>query len=222
MTTVARGRRAPDAEVWLSVQDASAMLGVSPATLRRWSAAGEVEAFTTPGGHRRFALSTLRGLLPRPEASPHLAVLGEPAERLVRVLRRHCRSAAQGVPCTAGLAPDERELLRGYGAAMVRGVVAHLDATGSAAGASDIGEAESAARAQARLLFERGAGLADAVATMLRFRALVVRELAELAVRRGLTTADATSLVARAGESVDRLVAAATVEYVAAQAASRG
>ena len=47
----------PDSEVWLSVHDASAMLGVSPATLRRWSVAGEIEAFTTPGGHRRFALS---------------------------------------------------------------------------------------------------------------------------------------------------------------------
>lgn len=50
-------------ETWLSVQEASAMLGVSPATLRRWSANGEVEAFTTPGGHRRFSLSTLKALL---------------------------------------------------------------------------------------------------------------------------------------------------------------
>ena len=86
--------RVADREVWLSVHEASAMLGVSPATLRRWSAAGEVEAFTTPGGHRRFALSTLQALLPHPSDAPvRLAPLGESPDRMVRVLRRHARAS---------------------------------------------------------------------------------------------------------------------------------
>lgn len=51
---------------WLSVREASALIGISPATLRRWSAAGEVEAFTTPGGHRRFARSAILMLLKSP------------------------------------------------------------------------------------------------------------------------------------------------------------
>lgn len=68
MTTITRTPAPVEAETWLSVHDASLMLGVSSATLRRWSAAGEVEAFTTPGGHRRYALSTLKALLP-PAAS---------------------------------------------------------------------------------------------------------------------------------------------------------
>jgi excisionase family DNA binding protein len=49
---------------WLSVHEASALVGVSPATLRRWSDAGEIVAFTTPGGHRRFARSAILAMLP--------------------------------------------------------------------------------------------------------------------------------------------------------------
>jgi len=39
---------------WLSLQEASQRLGVAPATLRNWADRGRVQAFRTPGGHRRF------------------------------------------------------------------------------------------------------------------------------------------------------------------------
>ncbi len=58
------GSRVSTAGDWLTVRTACAMLGVSPATLRRWSDAGEIEAFTTPGGHRRFSRSAVLRLLP--------------------------------------------------------------------------------------------------------------------------------------------------------------
>ncbi|HHU38043.1 MAG TPA: helix-turn-helix domain-containing protein, partial [Propionibacterium sp.] len=86
-------------ETWLSVQEASAMLGVSPATLRRWSAAGEVEAFTTPGGHRRFSLTTLKAVLQQGTTDvSRPSGLGESSERMVRVLRRHARAASSSLP----------------------------------------------------------------------------------------------------------------------------
>ena len=49
---------------WLGLSEASRLLGVSPATLRRWSDAGRLRVFTTPGGHRRFSRATLERLLP--------------------------------------------------------------------------------------------------------------------------------------------------------------
>ena len=45
MAAAAHPTAPPQTEIWLTVHDASAMLGVSPATLRRWSVNGEVEAF---------------------------------------------------------------------------------------------------------------------------------------------------------------------------------
>jgi excisionase family DNA binding protein len=63
-----------DAQEWVSVGEASRLLGVDPDTLRRWSDAGQVEVFTTPGGHRRFLRSSLESMMPRP---PWLARLDD-------------------------------------------------------------------------------------------------------------------------------------------------
>jgi excisionase family DNA binding protein len=48
---------------WLSLQEASNMLGVHPSTLRQWADSGKIPTVRTPGGHRRFAESAVRGLL---------------------------------------------------------------------------------------------------------------------------------------------------------------
>ena len=48
---------------WLSINDACRLLGVDQSTLRRWSDAGKVPVFRTPGGHRRFAEASLRAMV---------------------------------------------------------------------------------------------------------------------------------------------------------------
>ena len=47
---------------WLSIRAASALLGVDKTTLRRWSDAGKLPVFLTPGGHRRYAEADVRAL----------------------------------------------------------------------------------------------------------------------------------------------------------------
>jgi len=68
----------------LSVGEAAAYLGVSAASLRKWSDAGLIPVLRTPGGQRRFALADLdrfmqdlkragrppRGLRPRSTGRP--------------------------------------------------------------------------------------------------------------------------------------------------------
>jgi excisionase family DNA binding protein len=48
---------------WLSLHEASEMLGVHPSTLRQWADSGKIRTVRTPGGHRRFAESDVRALL---------------------------------------------------------------------------------------------------------------------------------------------------------------
>lgn len=60
----------PAHEEWLTVREACELIGVSPATLRRWSDNGEIRTFTTPGGHRRFSREAILGLLPAPAGGP--------------------------------------------------------------------------------------------------------------------------------------------------------
>ena len=50
---------------WLTLSEASKLLGVHPATLRQWVDAGQVPSFRTPGGHRRFLAADLRTFLMR-------------------------------------------------------------------------------------------------------------------------------------------------------------
>lgn len=68
---------------WLSLTEASNLLGVHYSTLRRWADAGIIPCFRTPGGHRRFRTADLnawlegRGttaLVPQADALVHSAV----------------------------------------------------------------------------------------------------------------------------------------------------
>ncbi len=60
--TIVEGRTEARAE-WMSSREASSLMGVSPATLRRWSDAGRIRTFTTIGGHRRFSRTAIADLL---------------------------------------------------------------------------------------------------------------------------------------------------------------
>jgi len=87
--------QAPPHEEWLTVRDACELLGVSPATLRRWSDNGEIRAFTTPGGHRRFSRAAVLDLLPAPangtSTAPEPAHNGDDGVPDLLVLAAHAR-----------------------------------------------------------------------------------------------------------------------------------
>lgn len=47
-------------KTWLSLGEASQMLGVHTSTLRRWADQGQIPVYLTPGGHRRFTAADIR------------------------------------------------------------------------------------------------------------------------------------------------------------------
>jgi excisionase family DNA binding protein len=99
-------RPVPVADPPLSLGPASRLLGVDPDTLRRWADDGRIEAFTTTGGHRRFARAALERILEarRHDATLRLASLGATRDRLSRAYRRGYAS-----PSDVG---DVREAIR--------------------------------------------------------------------------------------------------------------
>ena len=48
---------------WLTLGIARALLGINEATLRQWADSGLVQAFRTPGGHRRFSAEDIHSLM---------------------------------------------------------------------------------------------------------------------------------------------------------------
>jgi excisionase family DNA binding protein len=80
---------------WLSLHEASALLGVATSTLRRWGDDGRVPMRRTLGGHRRFARQAIEQL-----AAAHVHV-----ESMTVAHSQHA-------PESYGWGVDERELAR--------------------------------------------------------------------------------------------------------------
>jgi excisionase family DNA binding protein len=205
MTATPTAPAAP-AEQWLTVQQACALVGVAPATLRRWSAAGDVPAFTTPGGHRRYARSTILALLPPADrVRPNLARLGETPEHMSRIYRRHLAQACSGAQWRANLDGDQLEALRRHGRVIIGSLLAVLDAPTPDDHRTALADAVSAAAECGRIAARGSAGISVTVETFLRFRMLFLTELVAMSRRQGLDTAATTDLLASATRAIDHL-----------------
>jgi excisionase family DNA binding protein len=206
---MARTRQLTNTKEWISVHEASALIGVSPATLRRWSDAGDIRAFTTPGGHRRFARSAILGLLPATRRErPNLERLGETPEHMIRVYRRHLADACFGVPWLVELDESELAPFREQGRRIAGSLLAVIDADTPEAHVLAVEEATGIAAEFGRMAARRRVDLRLSVEAFLCFRLPFLRELAAVARRRGLDTGEATELLETATEAIDLLLSA--------------
>lgn len=202
--------RDPSRRDWMSIHEASAMIGVSPATLRRWSDAGDIKAFTTPGGHRRFSRAAVAGMLPAERRRrPNLGQLGETPDRMTRVYRRELQRSAQWAPWIDTLDAADREPLREHGQRIAGALLTFFDATDAEARGTALAKAEDSAGVCGRIAGRIGLPMEATVGAFLRFRMPFVRELGGVARRRGLDTAETTLLLETATDAIDRLLTAA-------------
>src|SRR5665647_2948983 len=65
---------------WLRVADVARLLGVSVNTVRRWTDAGRIAAYRSPGGHRRYLAEDVHALLSEEEVAGATAHPGDFAE----------------------------------------------------------------------------------------------------------------------------------------------
>lgn len=194
---------------WISVHEASALIGVSPATLRRWSDAGDIRTFTTPGGHRRFSRSAILGLLPATRRRrPNLGRLGETPEHMIRVYRRHRAATCFGVPWLGELDGATLEQFREHGRRIARSLFDVIDAANPEEHLVAIEEATGVAAEFGRIAARCGVDTRQTVEAFLRFRLPFLLELASVARRRGLDTGEATELLETATEAIDLLISA--------------
>jgi excisionase family DNA binding protein len=193
---------------WLSLGQASRILGITPATLRRWADQGQVAAFVTPGGHRRFPRPVIEGLVPRLRARrPALARLGASPDRMARAYRR--AGPGDRLAASFGVLSDaDRDEFRERGRHLLAIVLEHLDAENRDAASTRFEEGCRAAAEYGHKAAALGASLAQTIEVFLRYRAAFADQLAAIARSRRLDTREATSLLLEAEAAMDRLLVA--------------
>jgi len=185
------------------------VLGVSPATLRRWSDAGRLRVYTTPGGHRRFSRVALERLLPADRSRrPAIGGGGLTPSRIARTYRRASRDAAPDLPWVLTLSDEQRLLFRERGHVLAASLLQYLDASRPEAAAHHLNDASRTAGEYGNVAATLGLSLSQTVEGFLRFRAPFHHELAVAARRRGFDAAETTDLLESAERAMDRLLVA--------------
>jgi len=203
---------------WLSLGEASRLLGITPGTLRRWADQGDVAAFVTPGGHRRFPRSAIESLVPRARTRrPVLTGLSASASRVTRAyLRTQHPGHPAGDPGIAALTEAERADMKDRGRRLLVLLLDHLNEEPRRSSLKLV-EAEDEAVQYGRRAAALGASLAATLEAFVRFRGAFIAELAAIARRRRLDTREATALLVEGESAVDRLLVALTNGYAAAR-----
>jgi excisionase family DNA binding protein len=202
---------------WVSLSEASRLLGVSPATVRRWSDAGRLRAFTTPGGHRRFSRAALQRLLPADRSRrPAIAGGGLTPSRISRSYRRASREMSTELPWVLKLTDRQRTLFRDRGQILARSLLQHLDAADGETAAKHLASAAASASEYGTMAAALGLSLSQTVEGFLRFRAPFHQELAAASRRRGFDPAETTDLLVAAERAMDELLVATMTGHAAA------
>jgi hypothetical protein len=187
---------------WISIREASALIGVSVATLRRWCDAGHVPYSPPPGGiaPRDAVLS----LLPVGWKTRSVTANARTAVTIVSGYRRVNRRTWELPEPLATMTPGERAELRRHGRAMVAALVDALDAPLLAAPTHHARACE-AAGACGRIAGENGMSLQETLAVF-AFRAPFGTLSAVCAARSRWPSRDC--LLERASNMLDRLLPA--------------
>ena len=200
--SIVSARPAPE---WLSLGPASRLVGVDPDTLRRWADTGRVRAFTTPGGHRRFARADLTRVRSVGRAGRRsLATMGATPERVTQAYARSYRTGP-GAQLSVD-DPVDRQAFRRDGRALVATILEYLDSSNPERRSELEQRATEMVRATAERLAATGAPTAVAIEGFVAGRQPILAALASLGRRQMLSAPAITTLYSEAGELLDRLL----------------
>ena len=196
---------------WLSIDAACRLLGVDQSTLRRWSDAGKLPVFRTPGGHRRYNEDDLRAFQ-RGESRPRRRL----SRRVLTDLSFSAYATdylrqARTRPWYRAYAPVQLEELRVLGRRLVDLAVRSI--SGRTDRAQILDEGQAIGRRYGALGAAAGLSAADAVEAFLFFRFPVIQAAARFIEEADIPAKRAVHLFAEITQFMDHVLIATVAAH---------
>ncbi|HEX6288399.1 MAG TPA: helix-turn-helix domain-containing protein [Herpetosiphonaceae bacterium] len=189
---------------WLTLSEASKLLGVHPATLRQWSDEGKVRIFRTPGGHRRFSHADIERMLqvtPLRGAGLSSYLMTEALERTRQEL-----PGALGQNWARGIGEDERQRQRQSGRQLVALTTQLIGKRTPTTEQREI--AQRLGREYGEMMARTGHSLPDAVMAFIFFRDSLLETVFSLPETTGLDRDETLAIVRRINDLLNEVLRA--------------
>ncbi len=157
---------------WLTLLQAARILGVHPATLRRWADAGEIPFLLTPGGHRRFAEAEIHKFEQERSGSRRGEASAQKWADLATVHTRQELRTHPDMPWLQKFSEPEREAWRSLGRRLMGLIMNYISI--KEGGEALVDEAGQIGKEYARLTLAVGLPVSMALQAALFFRDTVV------------------------------------------------
>ena len=208
----------PKSTKWLSMREASELLGISASTLRRWSDRHTIPSSKTPGGHRRYDREDIERLAQQ-LASPSVPALAA-ASYSAPSLDWHVPKEHLSVqPWHAHLAPpyDTGSTMRALGQRVLGLLIQYI--TRSQDDARLLEEAQEVGARHGVLTARYGASLREAVEAFTFFRKTFSQTSLQIPqVSHSSDSAEIVRLAHRIGQFMDRVLLGLVFGYETEQA----
>ena len=195
---------------WFSINAACDFLGVDQSTLRRWSDAGKIPVFRTPGGHRRYGEDDLRALVgegPRKQERPRVS-RQELTDRSLSGYEEEFWRGARDRRWLSVYTPARQDEMRLLGRRLVTLAVKFASSNNSADRATHLDEGRAIGEQYGLSSARAGLSSAVAVEAFLYFRAPVMRSVTGLVEEQGLASKRAARLFFEIGQFMDQILIA--------------
>ena len=166
----------------VNISEASRVLAVSEQALRQWTDEGKIEAFITPGGHRRYSRVELKRFISQNKKKLGMKDLVTDLEHVVPVLHDTATDYLRSTSWQGQLDSESQKYLASLGRHLLELIIKSVSEASWQAETSK--EVQEVGADFGRILARQGLPLTDAVQTFTRHRDPIIKVATEMLKKR--------------------------------------
>ncbi len=201
---------------WLSIREASRLLGVHIGTVREWADAGLIPSYRTPGGHRRFTSYDLRSFLQQRQQHSAPKTVDSSADHALGYMRQELemhplKHAGWFQSINVKPNPEERAHQREFGQNLLRTVVGFVEEPDHRDSLLD--EGRRTALAYGRTLAGNGLSAGNAARATIYFRQMILKTVLDVQLGARINDEEDARLFQRVSTFIDEILLAILDAY---------